>query len=52
MNTFFDTGQVDDSLYKPQSVDFTPEVTQTALGKGIAGAMAASRSSPSCRSSG
>jgi pimeloyl-ACP methyl ester carboxylesterase len=39
INTFFDSGRVDDSLYKPQSVDFTPEVTQTALGKGIAGAM-------------
>jgi len=39
INTFFDSGQVDDSLYKPMSVDFTPEVTQTALGKGIAGAM-------------
>jgi pimeloyl-ACP methyl ester carboxylesterase len=39
INTFFATGEVDDSLYKPQSVDFTPEVTQTALGKGIGGAM-------------
>src|SRR4029453_3295573 len=33
------TGRVDDSLYEPQPVDFTPEVTQSALGKGIAGAM-------------
>jgi pimeloyl-ACP methyl ester carboxylesterase len=24
INTFFDTGKVDDSLYQPQSVDFTP----------------------------
>jgi pimeloyl-ACP methyl ester carboxylesterase len=24
INTFFDTGKVDDSLYHPQSVDFTP----------------------------
>jgi pimeloyl-ACP methyl ester carboxylesterase len=24
INTFFDTGQVDDSLYQPQTVDFTP----------------------------
>jgi pimeloyl-ACP methyl ester carboxylesterase len=24
INTFFDTGKVDDSLYSPQSVDFTP----------------------------
>jgi pimeloyl-ACP methyl ester carboxylesterase len=39
INTFFDSGRVDDSLYKPQRVDFTPEVTQTALGKGIAGGM-------------
>ena len=39
INTFFDTGRVDDSLYEPQPVDFTPEVTQPALGKGIAGAM-------------
>jgi len=39
INTFFDSSRVDDSLYKPISVDFTPEVTQTALAKGIAGAM-------------
>jgi pimeloyl-ACP methyl ester carboxylesterase len=39
INTFFDSGQVDDSLYKLQSVDFTPEITLTALAKGIAGAM-------------
>ena len=39
INTFLSTGRVDDSLYRPQPVDFTPEVTQTALGKGIAGAM-------------
>ena len=39
INTFLDSGEVDDSLYKPESVDFTPEVTQTALAKGIAGAM-------------
>jgi pimeloyl-ACP methyl ester carboxylesterase len=39
INTFFDSGQVDDSLYKPASVDFTPEVTQTALAKGIGGTM-------------
>jgi pimeloyl-ACP methyl ester carboxylesterase len=35
INTFFDRGRVDTSLYKPQTVDFTPEVTQTALGKGL-----------------
>ena len=39
INTFFDSGRIDRSLYKPTSVDFTPDVTQTALGKGIAGAM-------------
>jgi uncharacterized membrane protein YdfJ with MMPL/SSD domain/pimeloyl-ACP methyl ester carboxylesterase len=39
VNTFFDTRRVDDSLYTPQKVDFTPEVTDTALGKGIAGTM-------------
>ena len=39
INTFLDRGKVDRSLYKPQKVDFTPEVTQTALGKGIAGTM-------------
>jgi pimeloyl-ACP methyl ester carboxylesterase len=39
INTFFDTGRVDRSLYEPERVDFTPEVTQTALGKGLAGAM-------------
>jgi pimeloyl-ACP methyl ester carboxylesterase len=39
VNTFLDTGQVDDSLYEPQRIDFTPEVTQPALAKGIAGAM-------------
>jgi pimeloyl-ACP methyl ester carboxylesterase len=39
INTFFDNGRADESLYKPMSIDFTPEVTQTALAKGIAGAM-------------
>ena len=39
INTFLATGRVDDSLYEPQPVDFTPEVAQAALGKGIAGAM-------------
>ena len=39
MNTFLDSGKVDDSLYTPATVDFTPEVTQTALAKGIAGTM-------------
>jgi pimeloyl-ACP methyl ester carboxylesterase len=36
VNTFFDSGKVDSSLYQPAKVDFTPEVTQTALAKGIA----------------
>jgi pimeloyl-ACP methyl ester carboxylesterase len=39
INTFLDSGRIDDSLYQPISVDFTPEVTQTALAKGIAGTM-------------
>jgi pimeloyl-ACP methyl ester carboxylesterase len=39
VNTFFDRGRVDSSAYEPRKVDFTPEVTQTALGKGIAGGM-------------
>jgi hypothetical protein len=39
INTFFASGEVDDSLYEPRRVDFTPEVTQTALAKGIGGAM-------------
>ena len=38
-NTFLASGKVDDSLYVAQKVDFTPEVTQTALGKGLAGTM-------------
>ena len=39
VNTFLDSGRVDDSRYDPQRVDFTPEVTQAALGKGIGGGM-------------
>jgi pimeloyl-ACP methyl ester carboxylesterase len=39
LNSFYESGRVDDSLYEPQRVDFTPEVTQTALAKGIAGTM-------------
>ncbi len=39
ITTYLAHGEVDDSLYEPQAVDFTPEVTQTALGKGIGGAM-------------
>jgi RND superfamily putative drug exporter len=36
LNTFLDEGRVDASLYVPGEVDFTPEITQTALGKGLA----------------
>jgi hypothetical protein len=39
LNTYFDAGRVDTSLYTPAKVDFTPNVTHTALGKGFAGAM-------------
>ena len=39
VNTFFDTGRVDDSLYKPQKVDFTPAVTLTGIAKIAAGTM-------------
>lgn len=39
INTFLDSGRVDDSLYKPQSVDFTPGVTQTTFAKLVVGLM-------------
>ncbi len=39
INTFFDKGPVDDSLYKPMHVDFTPSLSQTVLGKGLAATM-------------
>jgi hypothetical protein len=39
ITSYLATGEVDDSLYEPQTVDFTPEVTHTALGKGFAGTM-------------
>jgi pimeloyl-ACP methyl ester carboxylesterase len=35
INTFFDTGEIDDSLYTPISVDFSPNMTLTGLGKVI-----------------
>jgi predicted RND superfamily exporter protein/pimeloyl-ACP methyl ester carboxylesterase len=41
LNAFFDNGTVDASLYVPGKVDFTPEVTQAALGKGFAATMMA-----------
>jgi pimeloyl-ACP methyl ester carboxylesterase len=41
INTFFDTGRVDDSLYHPQSVDFTPakrfgDIAKIFLGLAVA----------------
>jgi pimeloyl-ACP methyl ester carboxylesterase len=39
LNAFLDNGKVDQSLYTHEAVGFTPEVTQTALGKGIGGTM-------------
>src|SRR5206468_1542834 len=35
INTFFDSGRVDDSLYKPTTVDFTPDVTLAAFSVGV-----------------
>ena len=39
LNKYLDTGRVDTSLYTPAKVDFTPNVTHTALGKGFAGSL-------------
>ncbi len=39
INTFFASGRVDDSLYKPRKIDFTPGLTLTALAKIFFGAM-------------
>jgi pimeloyl-ACP methyl ester carboxylesterase len=36
ITTFFDSGQVDDSLYRPQGVDFTPGMPGTSLAELIA----------------
>ena len=41
INTFFDSGQVDDSLYVPASIDFTPPLTFGAIAKITLGAMLA-----------
>ncbi len=41
INTFFDSGQVDDSLYVPASIDFTPSMTFGAIAKITLGAMLA-----------
>jgi pimeloyl-ACP methyl ester carboxylesterase len=35
IHTYFDTGEIDDSLYTPISVDFSPSMTLTGLGKVI-----------------
>jgi hypothetical protein len=40
INTFFDSGRVEDSLYEPAKVDFTPTMTTTALAKIIAASIA------------
>lgn len=40
INTYFATGEVDTSLFRPQGVDFTPDLTGTAMGKILAGTMA------------
>jgi pimeloyl-ACP methyl ester carboxylesterase len=39
VNTFFETGVVDDSSYEPMTVDFTPVISQEALAEIVAGAM-------------
>src|SRR5215208_2528317 len=41
INSFFDSGQVDDSLYVPANVDFTPSITFGAIAKITLGAMLA-----------
>lgn len=40
VNAYFDSGVVDDSLYTPQSVDFTPDVTFTTMAKQLVAIMA------------
>jgi pimeloyl-ACP methyl ester carboxylesterase len=39
VNTFLDNGKVDDSQYKPEVVDFTPDMSQTSLAKIVLGAL-------------
>jgi pimeloyl-ACP methyl ester carboxylesterase len=41
INTFYDSGKVDDSLYVPASLDFTPPMTFEAIAKIALGAMLA-----------
>jgi pimeloyl-ACP methyl ester carboxylesterase len=40
ITSFFAGKRIDDSAYAPARVDFTPDVTQTAIAKGVAGTMA------------
>ncbi|HEX2700812.1 MAG TPA: alpha/beta hydrolase [Acidimicrobiales bacterium] len=40
INTFLDSGQVDQSLYQPATVDFTPGAHHASLAKTVAGIMA------------
>lgn len=39
INTYFDSGEVDDSLYQPGKVDFTPDVPLPLAAKGFAAIM-------------
>ena len=39
INTFLASGRVDDTLYQPQNVDFTPGLTLPTLAKTVAGVM-------------
>jgi len=39
INTFFDSGRVDDSLYAPATIDFSPGLTLPALAKILLGVM-------------
>jgi hypothetical protein len=41
VNTFLDSGKVDDSLYTPQSVDFTPTISHGLIAKIALGVMLA-----------
>jgi len=41
VNSFLDSGKVDDSLYKPQSVDFTPTISHGAIAKIVLSSMLA-----------
>ena len=39
ITSFFDTGEADDSLYRPAHVDFTPAPTMTMIAKIVAGSL-------------